>query len=456
MSRLIVRPAAGLSGTVTVPGDKSISHRAILLAALADGPTVIRGYLPADDCLRSLAAVEALGVSVIRDALPADRQGGPAPRLRIEGKGAEALKEPAALIDLGNSGTSLRLLTGSLAGRPFVSVLTGDASLRRRPMRRVIEPLMRMGAELFAWGGGERAPVVIQGKRPLRSIEAALPVASAQLKSALLLAALSAEGVTRITEPARSRDHTERMLPQFGARVSVDESGVSLAGPQRLRGAEIDIPGDLSSAAFPLVAAIIVGSSASGATGVGSGEVRLPSVGVNPTRTGLLGLLGTMGATIEIGEPREVSGEPVADLTARPAALFGVTASGSEIVAMIDEFPILCVAAAVAKGETVVRDAAELRVKESDRIAAMGKELRKLGVGIEELPDGVRITGGAPLRGATCHSHGDHRIAMALAVAGLAARGETIIEDVQCIETSFPGFVDLFRRMGAEMTLAAD
>jgi 3-phosphoshikimate 1-carboxyvinyltransferase len=446
MSRLIVRPAARLSGTVAVPGDKSISHRAILLAALADGPTVIRNYLPADDCLRSLAAVEALGVTVLKESAPALR-------LRIDGKGADALKEPAALIDLGNSGTSLRLLTGVLAGRPFVSVLTGDASLRRRPMRRVIEPLTRMGAEVFAWGGGERAPVVIQGKRPLRSIEAALPVASAQLKSALLLAALSAEGMTRITEPARSRDHTERMLPQFGARISVDEAGVSLAGPQRLRGAEIDIPGDLSSAAFPLVAAIIIGSSATGAAG---GEVRLPLVGVNPTRTGLLGLLGAMGATIEIGRLREMSGEPVADLTARPAALRGVTAAGSEIVAMIDEFPILCVAAAVAKGETVVRDAAELRVKESDRIAVMGKELRKLGVGIEELPDGVRIAGGAPLRGATCRSHGDHRIAMALAVAGLAARGETIIEDVQCIETSFPGFVDLFRRVGAEMTLAAD
>jgi len=441
MTRLIVRPTPRLAGAVTVPGDKSITHRAILLAALADGPTVINGYLPADDCLRSLAAVEALGVTVVKE---------PALRLRIEGKGVDALREPASLLDLGNSGTTLRLLTGLLAGRPFVSVLTGDASLRRRPMRRVIEPLTRMGAEIFAWGGGERAPLVIQGRRPLRSIDAALPVASAQLKSALLLAALSAEGTTRITEPARSRDHTERMLPQFGARVKSDGTGVSLAGPQRLRGAEISVPGDLSSAAFLLVAAIIVGSSSAG------GEVRLPSVGVNPTRTGLLDLLARMGAKVGLERPRELSGEPVADLIVSPAALRGVTAAGSEIVAMIDEFPILCVAAAVAKGETLVRDAQELRVKESDRIAVMGRELRKLGAGIEELPDGVRIAGGAVLHGATCHSHGDHRIAMALAVAGLAARGETIIEDVQCIETSFPGFVDAFRRVGADITLEAD
>jgi len=446
MSRLIVKPTARLAGEVTVPGDKSITHRAILLAALADGPTVIRGYLPADDCLRSLAAVEALGVTVVKEALPAGRQASPLPQLRIEGKGAEALREPASLLDLGNSGTSLRLLTGLLAGQPFVTVLTGDASLRRRPMRRVIEPLQRMGAEIFAWGGGERAPVVVQGKRPLKAIDVALPVASAQLKSALLLAALSAKGTTRITEPARSRDHTERMLPQFGATLTVDAAGVSLAGPQRLRGARIDVPADLSSAAFLLVAATLVKSS----------EIRLPSVGVNPTRTGLLELLASMGATIGTERPREVSGEPVADLTARPASLRGVTAAGSQIVAMIDEFPILCVAAAVARGETLVKDAQELRVKESDRIAVMAKELRKLGVGIDELPDGVRIAGGARLRGAVCDSHGDHRIAMALAVAGLAAEGETVINDVQCIETSFPGFVEAFRRVGADITLAAD
>ncbi|HUJ79264.1 MAG TPA: 3-phosphoshikimate 1-carboxyvinyltransferase [Nitrospiria bacterium] len=443
MSRLLIRPTARLAGEVAVPGDKSITHRAILLAALAEGRTVITGYLPADDCLRSLAAVEALGVPVVKEDSPR-------PRLRIDGMGADALKEPAALLDLGNSGTSLRLLTGLLAGLPFVSVLTGDASLRRRPMRRVIDPLRRMGAELFAWGGGERAPLVVQGRRPLNAIDAELPVASAQLKSALLLAALSAEGTTRIMEPARSRDHTERMLPQFGARVTVEESGVSLTGPQRLRGAEITVPGDLSSAAFPLVAAAIVPSA----------SVRIPAVGINPTRTGLLELLASMGAKIGMEQPRGASsafgGEPVADLTSQAAGLRGVTASGSQIVTMIDEFPILCVAAAVAKGETVVRDAQELRVKESDRIAVMAAELRKLGVGVEELPDGVRIAGGASLRGAACHSHGDHRIAMALAVAGLAAQGETMIEDVDCIETSFPGFADLFRRLGADITLEAD
>jgi 3-phosphoshikimate 1-carboxyvinyltransferase len=444
MSRLIVTPTARLKGEVSVPGDKSITHRAILLGCLADGPTTIRGYLPADDCLRSLAAVEALGVTVVRDA-------GPPLQLRIEGKGAAALREPASLLDLGNSGTSLRLLTGLLAGQPFVTVLTGDASLRRRPMRRVIEPLTRMGADIFAWGGGERAPVVVQGKRPLKPIDVTLPVASAQLKSALLLAALSAEGTTRITEPARSRDHTERMLPQFGATLAVEPHGVSLTGPQRLRGTRIDVPADLSSAAFLLVAGTIVGAFGAGSA---DGEIRLPAVGVNPTRTGLLDLLTAMGAKIETEKPREVSGEPVADLTVRPAALRGVTAAGGQIVAMIDEFPILCIAAALARGETVVRDAQELRVKESDRIAVMAAELRKLGVGIEELPDGVRIAGGARLKGAVCDSHGDHRIAMALAVAGLVAEGETVINDVQCIETSFPGFADAFRRVGAGITLA--
>lgn len=432
MTRLIVRPAARLAGEAAVPGDKSITHRAILLAALAEGPTVVRRYLSADDCLRSLAAIESLGVAVKRE--PA--------LLRIEGRGAGGLKEPSGPLDLGNSGTSLRLLTGLLSAQPFLSVLTGDASLRRRPMRRLIEPLREMGAEIFAWGGGERAPVVVQGRRPLRAVRTVLPVASAQLKSALLLAGLSAEGATQITEPARSRDHTERMLPQFGATVAIEPLGVRLAGPQPLRGAEIDVPADLSSGAFPLVAATIVQSA----------EVRVPAVGINPTRTGLLELLGRMGAKIEISKRREQSGEPVADLTARPAALRGLSIGGAWIVAMIDEFPILCVAAAVATGETVIRDAQELRVKESDRIAVMATELRKFGVRIEELPDGVRIAGGAPLRGAVGQSHGDHRVAMALAVAGLVAQGETVIEDVQCIETSFPGFAALFRQLGADVT----
>ncbi|MEW6324786.1 MAG: 3-phosphoshikimate 1-carboxyvinyltransferase [Nitrospirota bacterium] len=431
MSRLTVRPAARLAGEAAAPGDKSITHRAILLAALAEGPTVIRRYLPADDCLRSLAAIEALGVAVKRE----DAQ------LRIEGKGPEALREPAGLLDLGNSGTSLRLLTGLLAAQPFISILTGDASLRRRPMRRLIEPLRQMGAELFAWGGGERAPVVVHGRRPLRAIHAVLPVASAQLKSALLLAGLGAEGDTEITEPARSRDHTERMLPQFGAALKIQGPRVGVTGPQRLRGARIDVPADLSSAAFVLVAATVVPSA----------QVRLPAVGVNPTRTGLLDILSAMGAKIDVANRREQSGEPVADLTARPASLRGVTVGGEQIVAMIDEFPILCVAAAMAEGETVIRDAQELRVKESDRIAVMAAELRKFGVAVDELPDGVRIAGGAPLRGAVASSHGDHRVAMALAVAGLAAKGETVIEDTACIETSFPGFAGLLQRLGADI-----
>ena len=435
-----MRPTGRLAGEAAVPGDKSITHRAILLAAIADGPTTIHRYLPADDCLRSLAAIEALGVPVKREEA----------LLRIEGRGPDALQEPAGLLDLGNSGTSLRLLTGLLSAQPFLSVLTGDASLRRRPMRRLIEPLRQMGADIFSWGGGDRAPVVVRGRRPLKSIRASLPVASAQLKSALLLAALSADGTTEITEPARSRDHTERLLPQFGAALMAQGERVRLDGPQRLRGADITIPSDLSSAAFLIVAATLVRSSAAG------GEVRLPGVGLNPTRTGLLELLKTMNAKITVVNRREQSsaggGEPVADLTVRPAELRGITIGGAQVVAMIDEFPILCVAAAVADGVTVIRDAQELRVKESDRIAVMAMELRKFGVAIEELPDGVRIAGGRPLRAAVCQSHGDHRVAMALAVAGLAAEGETVVEDVQCIETSFPGFADMLRQIGADVT----
>jgi 3-phosphoshikimate 1-carboxyvinyltransferase len=271
-----------------------------------------------------------------------------------------------------------------------------------------------------------------------------LPVASAQLKSALLLAALSAEGNSQIVEPARSRDHTERMLRQFGTALTVEGTGVSLTGPQQLRGTQIEVVGDLSSAAFLIVAATIVASA----------QVRLPAVGVNPTRTGLLELLGTMGAKVAMVNRREQSGEPVADLAVSPAPMRGVTVGGDQVVAMIDEFPILCVAAARAEGETVIRDAQELRVKESDRIAVMATELRKFGVQIDELPDGVRIVGGRPLRGAVGQSHGDHRIAMALAVAGLVADGETVVEDVQCIDTSFPGFADVLRQLGADVTEA--
>jgi 3-phosphoshikimate 1-carboxyvinyltransferase len=329
----------------------------------------------------------------------------------------------------------------------LLCVLTGDASLRRRPMRRLIEPLRQMGAEIVAWGGGDRAPVVVRGHRPLKPLRTSLPVASAQLKSALLLAGLSAAGITEITEPARSRDHTERLLPQFGAALTMEGTAVGLAGPQRLRGAEIEVVGDLSSAAFLVVAATIVPSSAAGT------QLRLAAVGVNPTRTGLLELLGAMGAKIAMTRQREQSGEPVADLTVQPSALGGLSIGGDRIVALIDEFPILCVAAAVATGETVIRDAEELRLKESDRIAVMATELRKFGVQIDELPDGVRITGGRPLRGAVGSSHGDHRIAMALAVAGLVAEGETRVDDVDCIETSFPGFAETLRRLGADVTV---
>ena len=436
MNRLTVRPTGQLQGEISVPGDKSITHRAILLAAVAEGTTTIRHYLPADDCLRTLSATEALGGVVRRESAP-DRV------LRITGVGAGPLREPDGLLHLGNSGTSLRLLTGLLAGQPIVSILTGDASLRRRPMRRLIEPLRQMGANIYGWGGGERAPVVVNGRQPLRAIEAKLPVASAQLKSALLLAALFAEGTTTVTEPACSRDHTERILPQFGVTIEGGDGRVSLRGGQRLRAAQIDVPGDLSSAAFLIVAATLVRG----------GDVRLLTVGVNPTRTGVLDVLKGMGAHIVIHCERDVGGEPVADLVVRHASLNGVTITGERIVTLIDEFPIVCVAAALAQGETIVRDAQELRVKESDRIAVMVTELRKFGVEIEERADGVRIIGGKPLIGTVCQSHGDHRVAMALAVAGLVAQGETIIEEVDCIETSFPGFAEHIRQLGGDIAV---
>ncbi|HUK57202.1 MAG TPA: 3-phosphoshikimate 1-carboxyvinyltransferase [Nitrospiria bacterium] len=422
MKSIAVRKSRRVRGTVTVPGDKSITHRAIILGSLARGTTVVDGYLASEDCLNTVTAFRSMGISI--EDIKTDGVA-----LRIEGKGLRGLSEPSVILDLGNSGTGLRLLTGALAGQDFFSVLTGDESLRRRPMRRVVDPLRQMGAEINGRENGNLAPLAVRGRR-LIGIAYALPVASAQVKSALLLAGLLAEGRTLLTEPLSSRDHTERMFRALGIPVEIKGAQLSLTPPSEFPGREIDVPGDFSSAAFFIVAATIVKDS----------ELIIRHVGVNPTRTGLLDLLSEMGADIRLENRREVNGEPVADLAVRSRPLKGVPIRPESVPKTIDEFPVLCVAAACAEGETIVRGAEELRVKETDRIRTIVRELSKLGVDLKELPDGLMIRGGRKLSGTRCLSYGDHRIAMALAIAGLVAEGETVVEGTEWIETSFPGF----------------
>ncbi|HEV8661794.1 MAG TPA: 3-phosphoshikimate 1-carboxyvinyltransferase [Candidatus Methylomirabilis sp.] len=426
MERLTIRgPAPPLAGRLRVPGDKSITHRAILLGALADGTTEIRGYLAGEDCRRTAAACRALGVEV---------EGWGGPVLRVHGKGLHGLREAEGVLDAGNSGTTLRLLSGILAAQPFLSILTGDASLCQRPMGRIIGPLRQMGASIWGRAGDQYPPLAIRGG-PLRGVRHESPVSSAQVKSALLLAGLYAEGPTTVVEPAPSRDHTERLLRGFGHPVEGTGRTATVAPARSLTAVPVEVPGDFSSAAFFLVAACLVPGS----------RVTLAGVGLNPTRTGLLDALQTMGATVEVVGRREVCGEPVGDLVVTAAPLRGASVGGPLIPRLIDEIPILAVAAACAEGETEIRDAGELRVKESDRIAALAAELGRLGVDVVERPDGLTIRGGRPLAGASCSSRGDHRIAMALAVAALVARGETRIADSACIGTSFPDFVPLLR-----------
>jgi 3-phosphoshikimate 1-carboxyvinyltransferase len=423
MRSWVIHASQRIRGALRVPGDKSITHRGLLLGALADGTTEVRGFLRSGDCLATLAALRNLGVEVTESSHGL---------IEIRGKGPEALCEPESVLDAGNSGTALRLLAGLLAGRPFFSILTGDASLRSRPMRRVVEPLTAMGATLLGRGGGRYPPLAIQG-RPLAGITWTTPVASAQVKSAILLAGVQATGETRVTEPMLSRDHTERMLTAFGVAVGRRGSTVSVSGPARLRAAAVTVPGDLSSAAFFLVAA---------AASAGDGML-VHDVGVNPTRSGVLEVLEAMGATVIRTHPRTQAGEPLADLTVRGGRLRGAKIGAELMPRLLDEIPILAVAGALAEGETVISGAAELRVKEVDRLSAVAEELTKLGAQITEEREGLRIVGGRPLRGTVVKSRGDHRMAMALAIAGLFADGETRIEDVACVETSFPGFAAL-------------
>ncbi len=424
----VAEPGGALRGRIRVPGDKSISHRAIMLGALADGATAIDGFLEGEDCLATLRAFRAMGVRI---------DGPDRGRVTVQGVGLHGLRAPDGPLDMGNSGTSMRLMSGILAGQAFDTVLTGDASLTRRPMRRVTEPLAQMGARI---DGTERgtAPLRIRGGQRLTGIDYPLPVASAQVKSCLLLAGLYAEGVTRITEPAPTRDHTERMLEGFGYPLT-REGGrtVAVTGRGRLAGTEIDVPADISSAAFFLVGASIAPGS----------DLVLEHVGVNPTRTGAIDILRLMGADIEWLNPRLAGGEPVADLRVRHAPLHGIRIPAELVPLAIDEFPALFVAAACAEGETVLTGAEELRVKESDRIQVMADGLAALGIAAAPTPDGIVIRGGA-LSGGTVDSHGDHRIAMSFAVAALRARGPIRIGDCANVNTSFPGFAALAREAG--------
>ncbi|HWP35043.1 MAG TPA: 3-phosphoshikimate 1-carboxyvinyltransferase [Thermodesulfobacteriota bacterium] len=431
--RVLTVVAGGpLRGELRVPGDKSISHRAVMLGALAEGETRASGFLTGEDNARTVEAFRRMGVAVRVEGTTLVVQGAGGPR-----RAGERLVEPDDVLDCGNSGTTMRLLAGILAGQPFVSVLTGDASLRSRPMGRVVEPLARMGARIVARQGGTRAPLTIVGG-PLSGIRYELPIASAQVKSALLLAGLAATGETVVREPRPSRDHTERLLAFMGAElVRNGEGTVGVRGGSRLAGRTFAIPGDLSSAAFFIVAALVTPGS----------DLLLRDVGLNPTRTGALRVLTAMGGRIEVVARRESGPEPVGDLRVTASRLRGVEIGGDLIPQAIDELPVLAVAAACAEGTTVIRDAEELRVKETDRIASMVEVLARLGAAVRATPDGMVIEGGRPLRGARVASRGDHRTAMAAAVAGLVAAGETTVEDVACIDTSFPGFATLLESL---------
>ena len=425
-SAFVATPGGRVAGDIRVPGDKSISHRAVILAGIATGRSEIRGFLAGEDCLATLAAMTAMGVPARR--LAPDH-------VVVDGAGRGGLHAPPGPLDLGNSGTAMRLLAGLLCGQAFDSVLVGDASLMRRPMERVAAPLRRMGARIETSDG--RPPLGIRGTPGLRGCTHVLDVPSAQVKSAILLAALGAQGLTEVREPAPTRDHTERMFGAFGVSVERQDGRVALQGPTDLRGCTIAVPGDFSSAAFFIVAGLVAGGD----------PLLIRNVGVNPTRTGLLEILQRMGADIRLLAPRMVSGEPVADLEIHPGPLRGIEVPRELVAAAIDEFPVLFAAAALADGETLVTGAGELRVKESDRIAVMAEGLQRLGVRVAVLPDGLRILGG-PVGGGVVDSHGDHRVAMAFAVLAARAGAPVEIRDVANVQTSFPGFVATARLAG--------
>ncbi len=412
-----IDPGGSLQGTIDVPGDKSISHRAVMLGSVARGETTIDNILASEDVLATIDAFRQMGVQIHHEGST----------VRIDGVGLSGLKPPEAPLDMGNSGTAMRLLTGLLAGLGVPAIVTGDESLSRRPMNRVVEPLRQMGADISVSEGG--FPPIELGSRPLTGMSYITPVASAQVKSAVLLAAIRAAGETRVREKSPTRDHTERMLRTFLAPVAMDGEWTVMGDCKGLRGAHIDIPRDLSSAAFFMIGAAIAPGS----------EIVLPNVGINPTRGGVIRILKAMGASVEIGAARHYGDEPVSDIRVRSAPLHGIEVPPELVPLAIDEFPVLAVAAACAEGATVISDAAELRVKESDRIATVARALQSLGVEVEERPDGMTIHGNG-IRGGAVDSAGDHRIAMAFSIAGLVSEQKIEVNDVANVATSFPDF----------------
>lgn len=425
----LVRPGGILKGCIQVPGDKSISHRAIMLGSLAEGVTRIEGLLFADDCLATMQAFAQMGVKWVKAGDDC---------VHITGVGLHGLKPPTVSLDLGNSGTAMRLLTGILSGQQFDSCLTGDASLRQRPMNRITEPLTQMGAKITTRSG--KPPVSLQGGQQLHAIRWEMPVASAQVKSCLLLAGMYAVGETVIVEPGVTRDHSERMLNSFAYPVSVKGRTLSICGGGRLQAGTIQVPGDLSSAAFFMVAACMVEGS----------DLVIQNAGVNPTRTGVIKLLRMMGADIDVFNERSFATEPVADIRVKYAPLHGIEIPDELVPLAIDEFPILFIAAAMAQGDTLLHGAKELRYKESDRIRVMIDGLKQLGIKAKELTDGVLISGGTVCGGAV-NSQGDHRVAMAFTMAGISATAEIKVYNCAQVSTSFPGFVALAQTMGLDI-----
>jgi len=442
MSHYIVEPASGVSGAIRVPGDKSVSHRSLMLGSIADGVTEVSGFLESEDCLATMKAMHALGVRI--------EQIGPQ-SVRIHGVGMRGLKPADHALDMGNSGTGMRLMTGLLSGQSFDSELIGDSSLMKRPMERAATPLREMGAQIETLGG--KPPVKIKGEKikggaPLKGIRYELPVASAQVKSAVLLAGLYANTPTTVIEPAITRDHTERMLLSFGCQVDAAHGEVSLTPPTELKACTLEVPGDFSSAAFFMVAGSINPRK--------DAVLTITGVGINPTRTGLLDILALMGADLRVVNHRSAGAEPVADIEVRPAQLKGIHVPDPLVPLAIDEFPVLFVAAACAEGETIVTGAEELRVKESDRIAVMAEGLKAVGVSCEVLPDGIRIQGrpeATVFTGGTVDSHGDHRIAMSFSVASLRAAAPIKILDVANVATSFPDFPGTAGSAGLNVTV---
>ena len=421
----IIYPLNRLKGEIAVPGDKSISHRAVMFGAIAEGDTHITGFLDSADCLSTISCFEKMGIRFEKDLSQKS--------VIVHGQGLHGLKKPAEILYTGNSGTTTRLISGILAGQNFVSVLDGDASIRKRPMRRIMDPLQRMGAAIVSENGNDCAPLHIS-PAALHAIAYASPVSSAQVKSCILLAGLYADGCTQVTEKALSRNHTELMLSGFGAQVLSQKTAqgwtASILPASRLNACAVRVPGDISSAAYFIAAALIVPGS----------EVLIRNVGINPTRSGILKAARDMGAQIEVLNSRTEGGEPACDLLVRASSLHGITIAGHLIPTLIDELPVLAVLAAYADGTTIIRDAAELRVKESDRIASTTQALRQMGVRVTPTEDGMIIEGGAPVHGALVDSCMDHRIAMSMAVCGLAADGKTTIRDAECVDISYPSF----------------